>query len=233
VAPRDITGEKFGDLTAIRPTGVKLYKYNSPEWLCVCVCGKEKKASYGNLTCGITKSCGCLNKRVAQITGEKRSIHGHTRKCNSSGDRQNRTSPTYSSWMAMRERCYRKSRKNYRNYGGRGITVCERWHDFTNFLADMGERPKGMTLDRKDVDGNCEPGNCVWATKKEQMRNTRSNRRLTFRGETRCLKDWATELGVHPGTLSSRLRRGWTVDRALTAPLLPRGRGDSNNRRPS
>jgi hypothetical protein len=119
----------------------------------------------------------------------------------------------------MKCRCYNPKDINYLRYGGRGITVCDRWRDsFTNFLADMGECPKRLTLDRIDNDGNYEAGNCRWATPKQQQRNKRYNLVLTHNGRTQCLKAWAEETGLNYNTLHGRLRNGWSVSEALTTP---------------
>ena len=119
--------------------------------------------------------------------------HGH-----SGHGKESQRSRTWKAWRSMRRRCYEKTRENYHRYGGRGIRVCKRWKDsFENFLADMGECPAGCTLDRfPDNDGNYEPGNCRWATGKEQSRNTARNLWLTYKGETLCLKDWLIRLKV-------------------------------------
>jgi len=116
----------------------------------------------------------------------------------------------------MRRRCLDKNFKDYPNYGGRGIEVCERWNSFENFLADMGKRPPGMTLDRIDNDGDYEPGNCRWASHRTQMNNTRKNRFLTYGGKTASLSDWARHVGITPTCLSMRLRvLHWPLAKAL------------------
>lgn len=130
-------------------------------------------------------------------------------------------SSTYVSWRSMIARCCNSKHKAYRNYGGRGITVCERWRNsFTDFLADMGERPEGTTLDRKENNGNYEPGNCRWATPKEQTRNRRVSVRLRTKGKEVLLVDAADAIGVRPGTLRARLRRGWSAHESLTIPVV-------------
>ena len=117
----------------------------------------------------------------------------------------------------MISRCTLPNLTAYRNYGGRGITVCDRWrHSFENFYADMGARPAKMSLDRIDVNGNYEPGNCRWATKAEQSTNTRRNHVIEFAGERLTLGEWEHRLGVRRGIVSSRLQRGWAVELALT-----------------
>lgn len=131
-------------------------------------------------------------------------------------------SPLYQTWLDMKSRCRNPSNDRYARYGGRGIQVCERWNSFENFLEDMGERPEGMTLDRVDNDGNYEPGNCRWATRRQQQGNTARSRILTHNGKSQHLAAWARELDVGVELLSSRIRRGWTVERTLTTPAAPR-----------
>lgn len=139
-----------------------------------------------------------------------RSKHGHS-------IRGNRTRE-YISWANLKIRCYKKNHPYYPDYGGRGITVCERWlNSFENFLSDMGRCPDGHTIDRINNDGNYEPSNCRWATKVEQASNRKSNRVLTFNGKTQIAKRWAEELGIGYQTLIFRLKSGWPVERALTA----------------
>ena len=126
--------------------------------------------------------------------------HGHAR------DRGR--SSTYNAWTAMMQRCRYPKHKQYADYGGRGINVCDRWLTFENFVADMGERPKGLTLDRwPNNDGDYAPGNCRWATRTEQNRNRRDNRMVTWGGETLCLAEWAERLGITRSSLHERLER--------------------------
>ncbi len=116
--------------------------------------------------------------------------------------------PEYQVWITMRSRCNKPSAPAYEHYGGRGIKVCAQWANFGRFIADMGSRPEGMTIERIDNDGNYEPGNCRWATRAEQARNRRSTHNVTHGGRTMCLKDWAREIGMHYTTLLHRQRRG-------------------------
>ncbi len=127
-----------------------------------------------------------------------------------------RSSPEYKAWGHMIERCRNPNTECFADYGGRGITVCDRWRTYEHFLADMGPRPAGMTLERKDNERGYEPGNCVWATRKQQMRNRRNTKMLTFNGETKGLTEWAEQLGLKKTTLEKRLKLGWTADRALS-----------------
>lgn len=116
----------------------------------------------------------------------------------------------------MTERCRNPTATKYHRYGGVGVTVCERWRDFRNFLADMGERPNGTTLDRIDGLKGYEPGNCRWATPEQQAWNTKQAKKITFNGETRCAAEWAKFFGWDIQIVRSRLSRGWTVEMALT-----------------
>lgn len=133
-------------------------------------------------------------------------------------------SPTYYSWKGMRQRCENPKDPSYGRYGALGIRVCERWSRFENFLADMGIRPEGTTLDRKDVHGNYEPDNCRWATKEQQQNNRRNNQKFEYQGESLTVPEWARRYGMNPITLETRINRhGWTIEKALTTPIKPRG----------
>ncbi len=127
--------------------------------------------------------------------------------------------PEYRCWTAMKQRCLNPKNADYPDYGGRGITICDRWmNSFENFLADMGPRPEGMTIERVEVNGGYAPENCVWASYHAQSRNTSRNIKVAFQGKTQCLKDWAAELGMDFYTLRGRLKAGWSVQDAFTKP---------------
>jgi hypothetical protein len=132
----------------------------------------------------------------------------------------------YGVWQGILHRCYSPKRRDYKRYGGRGIRVCERWHKFANFLADMGEPTHGQTIDRIDTNGHYSPWNCRWATVKEQCNNTRRNVRLKCFGRDMTLAQWAAETGLPYKTLYSRLHRGWRPEDVLAQPqgtwLTPR-----------
>lgn len=150
----DISGKTYDRLTVIRKVQNKNQKHNT-HWLCRCTCGKETVVSKPNLTSGHTKSCGCLNKDIITKHGKYKTAE-------------------YKTWCAIHSRCKNHKLKGYKNYGGRGISVCERWGSFENFLSDMGKRPSSKhSIERVDVNGNYEPSNCKWATTKEQSINTR------------------------------------------------------------
>lgn len=137
--------------------------------------------------------------------------HGHSR-------RVIPRSRTYKTWCGMKTRCFNPNRDDYRLYGGRGITVCERWLTFENFLADMGERPEGMTLERKDPNENYEPDNCKWASPVDQSNNTRSNVLITYRGRTLNLTQWAKETGIDKTLLRKRFDKWGAADITFSAP---------------
>lgn len=182
----DLTGQKFGNLTAIKEVGLNnMGVYN---WLCKCDCGNDYIVRCSNLRDGNTKSCRCLNIQALKIVHTK---HGQL----VGGDK----TPEYMAWDNMKRRCYDKNSPHFKNYGGRGIVVCQRWlHSFDNFLSDMGKRPSNAhSLDRHpNNDGNYEHSNCRWATKPEQQRNRRNNRWLEYNGVKMIITDWATRLRV-------------------------------------
>lgn len=134
-------------------------------------------------------------------------VHGHA---------GNKKSPTYKTWRGMKLRCNNPTNASYKNYGAKGITYCERWETFELFLEDMGERPEGMTLDRKDRSKDYCPKNCRWATQKQQSQDRSVTVWLEYDGRKLCLSDWAAETGIGITTLKYRIDNGWSVERALT-----------------
>lgn len=183
-------GMRFGSLVVI-DADRKHY------WKCKCDCGKEKVIYRSSLVLGKSKSCGCM-------AGKKNRTHGLTK------------TRTFGIWMHMKARCYRKTCSDYPNWGGRGISVCDRWRNsFENFIADMGECPEGMSIDRIDNSGNYEPGNCRWANHFQQKRNTRANVLIEFNGQSKTAGEWSEIVGIHGKTISNRLRCGWSVEDAL------------------
>lgn len=208
LAANDITGSRFGRLVVKDRAGSTP---NSATWNCVCDCGNTTTLPSTALKSGNTRSCGCLKKESIASIGKKNLTHGKS------------STPTYKSWAHMLARCRNPKDARYNDYGGRGVKVCERWDSFGSFLADMGEAPAGKTIDRKDVNGNYEPSNCRWATDTEQARNTRSNRILFAFGEQMTLAAWSEKTGINEETISSRIKRGWTVERSLSEPVTPKG----------
>lgn len=176
----DLTGKKFGRWTVIVLHGKRA---SVPIWYCRCACGNESLVRHPTLTAGTSRSCGCLKSDLAfrRMTEHNPNFkHGHFRK--------HRVSSTYISFGSMRQRCLNRKATSYAEYGGRGIEICRRWlvkgRAFANFLADMGVRPRGKTLDRINVDGNYTPWNCRWANKTVQQNNRRRmslRRRLAIR----------------------------------------------------
>jgi hypothetical protein len=157
----NLQGQKFGRLTVVRyHDSIR----GRSRWECACECGRTKIVPAGSLRGGGVRSCGCWLDEVRRALGRR----------GRGNYKDGRTgTPTYESYQSMMGRCYIMSAGNYSRYGGRGIRVCERWHSFENFLADMGERPAGMSIDRIDPNGNYEPGNCRWATAWDQQRHKR------------------------------------------------------------
>lgn len=195
--PVDLAGERFGRLLVLSFAG-RDHK-GRRLWKCQCDCGKEKTQTYGSLTVNKVKSCGCL-------TREKNTTHGGS------------NTKTYNIWHSMVQRCKNPSDRSFKDYGGRGITVCDEWLDFACFREDMGPRPAGRSLDRVDVDGNYCKENCRWATSVQQSNNRRNNRIIEYRGERRTMSEWARHLGVTTRLIEYRLSAGWDTARALDTP---------------
>lgn len=125
-------------------------------------------------------------------------------------------SKVYAVWCGMIKRCFNEKDSNYPIYGARGIKVCDEWLKFENFFNDMGNRPEGMSIDRIDVNGDYNKSNCKWSTRKEQARNTRTNRFIEFNGDNKCLMEWSEVTGISVGTIWYRLNSGWTIEKTLT-----------------
>lgn len=197
----DLVGRKFGRLAVVARSAARSSRIL---WECRCDCGAAATVAANNLSSGNTKSCGCLLIEVKRSAKK----HGHAKA----------KSAEYKIWCDMRHRCADIDNKDY---GGRGIAVCDRWEDFGAFYSDMGKRPRRTdTIERIDNDGDYEPGNCRWATRREQANNRRSNRIVEFRGAPMPLKDAARLAGLPYLAVWLRIvRRGWSVQRALSEPI--------------
>jgi hypothetical protein len=193
----NLVGQQFGRLTVIKDAGRKRKQIL---WECLCVCGNTKLVVSTSLRKGHTKSCGCLQKEWQQ----SKKTHGMS------------GTNLYLVWQAMINRCERPKTKNYADYGGRGIKVCDRWHSFENFYADMGERPNRSSIERIDNNGNYEPSNVRWANRVDQANNKRNNRLLTYNGQTKSISQWASELGITFHAIERRIKNGWSIEKALT-----------------
>ena len=200
-----LIGKRFGSWTLLHDAGnTRDGKYDRYV-ICRCDCGAEKLLYWPNVKFGKSKSCGCAG-RVATTKAATR--HGGV------------GTPEYRTWSSMLTRCGNPKCQQYPNYGGRGITVCERWRYFDNFREDLGLRPTpNHSLDRIDPNGNYEPSNCRWATQKEQANNLRKSRFIEFNGRRQTLAQWSNELGIGQSTLFLRIRAGWPIERALTEPV--------------
>lgn len=196
--PRLTIGQQFGSWI------VKAIPSYTKAW-CICVCGCEKLVRQERLRNGTSKSCGC--QRLANLI-----THGRTTK------EFRASSHEYWIWNSMLDRCFNKNNRGYNNYGGRGITVCERWLKFENFYSDMGTKPPGKSIERRDNNLGYFPDNCYWATRHEQAKNTRRNRMITVDGVTKCISEWARELGISHSAIILRIKYGWSEKLAVTTP---------------
>lgn len=197
--PMTIIGQTYGRLTAISVIGSNGLK----NLKCVCSCGGETLINSHSF--GRTKSCGCLkaesSARTAIFTNYR---HGMSR------------SKVFAVWASMLQRCRDSKCKAFKNYGGRGIMVCEKWQTFEGFFEEMGEPGKNQSIDRIDVNGNYSKENCRWTDRKTQSRNRRSNRTITFNGKTACISEWSENLGLSKTLIRTRLNLGWPVEDVLS-----------------
>ena len=214
--PNWMIGERFGRWVVVAFHG----RHRGTKYLhVVCDCGRQNVIQQKCLTRGESESCGCLAREIA---AKQQTKHGHARR-DPHGRRW--ASSEYKTWDAMLRRCRDVERPEWQDYGGRGITVCERWQTFINFYADMGPKPPGLSIERIDNNGNYEPNNCKWATSLEQMRNRRCSIYLEVGGIRLPLMEWSKRTGIRYGVLISRVRHGWTPQRTITErppPYRPR-----------
>lgn len=200
---KDIIGMKFGRLTVLKLVYTRRVSKTLYYYLCKCDCGKEHIVLKSSLLNGLTRSCGCYNNEVRAEKFRQRAKHHMT------------DTRLYKMWEKMKGRCYCKSNPSYKNYGERGILMCDEWkNDFKAFYDwsvnngyDKNAQYGRCTLDRINVNGNYEPNNCRWVDEKIQQRNRRNNRFITYNNETHCLFEWAEIFGINPKILSQRLNR--------------------------
>ena len=206
----NLVGMKFGRLTVMDRESPKSKKAKGL-WVCKCECGNVIKVNTSDLKSGNTTSCGCKRKETLR---QLRTKHGES------------NTRLYNVWSDMKKRCYNTKNVDYKNYGGRGITVCDEWMDFQNFydwaIANGYDEtaPRGQcTIDRINVDGNYEPENCRWVDRYIQMNNKRNNRILTYNGESHTLAEWCEIVNIPYNCLKSRLNKlHWSVEKTLTTP---------------
>lgn len=187
---KNLEGMTFNYLTVLEWVSKGVYK-----WKCICICGKIYFGNGTQIETGIVKSCGCM---AGKATSDRQITHGMS------------YSEEYEIFKNIQQRCTNPKNPHYKNYGGRGIDICERWtNNFHNFYQDMGKRPSALhSVERRENDLGYSPENCYWATKKEQSRNKRSSVFITFQNRTMILADWASELKVYDSTIRNRMKKG-------------------------
>lgn len=208
----DMENKKFNHLTVIRKSHQD--KRGEWFWICKCDCGNETIASGYKIRSGHTKSCGCVQEEHRKEGFHKR--HGMT------------DTKLYIIWENMRRRCYYSKNNMYKNYGGRGIRVCDEWKDdfepFMKWAQENGYK-EGLSIERIDVNGNYEPSNCKWITPKEQYLNRTDSHLITAFGKTQTIKEWADESGLNYDTIERRINQyGWTAEEAVTVKPHKRAR---------
>lgn len=216
---RDITGQKFGRLTVLHADG---RIRSEVAWVCRCECGAVVRTTKNHMSSGNTQSCGCLAK---ENSSARAVVHGRYKAPSGSYK-----VAAFACWKAILKRCLDEQSEDWPRYGGVGITVCEQWMSFENFLADMGDRPsKKHTVDRIDGTKGYEPGNCRWATRRQQSDNRTVTVWVEHDGQKRSIREWSELTGLNYATIKSRIASGWDVGRALTEPTHPNGRRRSES----
>lgn len=212
---QDLAGTVFNYFTVVDFHGYRPYPNGArlSYWNCRCICGKIKAVASCALKSGSTKSCGCMRKAI-----RKKSIWSHGLQ----------KTVEYVTLRSMKERCNNTNHPHYDRYGGRGIKVCDQWlgaGGILKFIEDMGMRPSpSHSIDRIDNDKGYTPENCRWATRKQQSRNTSGNVLITMNGVTKCLTEWAEEIGICRRIAGQRIRCGWTHEEALLTPIKHRSK---------
>lgn len=198
----DLSGKVFGRLTVVGRSDRR--RGTRPLWRCLCSCGNEHFTETASLVAGRVNSCGCLKSELD---------HTRTRTHGMSSD------PLYGIWLMIRQRCLNPNNKSFRDYGGRGIKVCTRWDDFSLFKRDMGPRPVGTEIDRRDNNGDYCPDNCKWVDRQINAQNKRNNRIITCDGDSLCIAAWSRKTGLSRGTIERRLNSGWQPERIIHQPV--------------
>lgn len=214
VRTRDLTGHVFGRWTVLGLASDDVS--GRVIWLCLCECGKKRAVLANSLRRGLSISCGCFHREITATINAKHQLY---------------KSPEYRSWQCMIARCTNPKRPEYPSYGGRGIQVCNRWRQFEHFYHDMGPKlSKYHSIDRMNNNAHYSCGkcsmcttndwspNCRWATRSEQQRNRRTNHLITFGNKTKTVTAWAEQTGIHWVTIITRIKRGWSIEKALTTP---------------
>lgn len=204
----DFTGQRFGRLTVVEKDCASVGT-GQIYWICRCDCGNYSVVPSGSFKNGNSKSCGCGQREAAKMTMKKHGLH-QTR--------------VYSIWCGIKGRCYNQNCKSYMHYGGRGIKMCDEWRDdFQSFYdwAMANGYEERLEIDRIDNNGNYEPSNCRWATRKEQVNNTRRNAKLEYCGETHNITEWGEITSLGRVVIKDRIYKlGWGVEKTLSTPLL-------------
>lgn len=201
----DITGNTYGRLKVLKRSE---NRGKTPMWLCKCECGNETIVDGFCLRHGITKSCGCLQKEVASNLNKTH--------------HQAKRTKLYNTWCNMKQRCLNPNNPGYKDYGGRGIDICEIWKndymEFYNWAISNGYKD-GLYLDRIDNDKGYSPNNCRWVTNKENCNNMRKNHLVTYNGKTLTVSQWADELNINYSSLCTRLSNGWSMEKIIKTPV--------------
>lgn len=201
----DLIGKKFNRLLVVKKAGRKNYKVM---WECVCDCGNTTFVNTFYLINNKIRSCGCLHRE--QLI-ERNTTHNQ------------RHTKLYETWKRMRDRCNRPNATQYKDYGGRGIKVCDEWdknfQSFYNWAYQNGYN-EDLTIDRIDNNKGYSPDNCRWATYKEQMRNKRTNHIITYKNQSKCISEWCEELNLSYSAVFGRLRRGWSIEKTFETPTI-------------
>lgn len=206
----DLTGKKFSRLTVIEQLSERCVN-GAVKYLCLCECGNKSKVQANKLRSGVTRSCGCLTK-------DKATTHGMYK------------STEHSSWRSMKNRCCNKNHMHYKNYGARGIKICNRWkNSFQNFYDDMGAKPSPKhSIDRIDNNGDYEPENCKWSTEIEQARNRRGTKMYTYKNETKYAREWMDIYEISNNVFYRRVNQGWSFDKIIETPINTKFRNNKS-----